>query len=380
MMNSCSIATTPRSDWLRILQRLATPVLEAAAQRELRVKIPDKQNAIAPLAATSRVLASIAPWLELEDLCGDEAALQQRFRVLSRAALQSVLDPTSPDYVAAEAGSTVLVQSCKLSQAVLYARRELWQALDASTQENFVAYLVAARAIQPYFNNWLLFAAMNEAALCALGKPYDTMRVDYALRQHEQWYLGDGVYSDGPQYHFDFYNSLVIHPLLVTVIRIVASQNEAWARLEAPMLRRAHRHAQSLERLISPEGTFPPIGRSLGYRCGVFHGLAHLALLRELPDDLPPSQVRAALSAVMQSTLEVPGTFDESGWLQLGFCGAQSSIAESYMTVSSSYLCGFVLLPLGLSAQDEFWSGPDLPWTSKRLWNGAEVKPDKAWS
>lgn len=60
-------------------------------------------------------------------------------------------------------------------------------------------------------------------------------------------------------------------------------------------MRRAQRHARSLERLISPEGTYPPIGRSLSFRCGIFHTLTHLALLGELPPDLPPSQVRVAL-------------------------------------------------------------------------------------
>lgn len=353
-------------------------MLEAAAQRRLRSVGLDGGNPLAPLAATSRVLASIAPWLELEGLDGAEAASQARFRELARAAFESVFDPASPDYVPVSSGPQTLVETAKYSQAVLYARRELWGNLGAGARENFVSYLLAARDIRPGFNNWLLFAAMNEAALCALGEPWDRMRVDYALRQHQQWYLGDGVYGDGPEYHFDFYNSLVIHPLMVTVIQNVMGQDGAWRELAEPVLKRAQRHAESLERLISPEGTFPPIGRSLGYRCGVLHNLAFLALLRELPEALPPAQVRAALTAVMRRSLEAPGTFDDHGWLQLGFCGAQPSIAEEYLTVSSSYLCGFVLLPLGLSPRDSFWTEPDLPWTSKRLWSGEEARRDKA--
>lgn len=340
--------------------------------------MPEAANPLAPLAATSRVLASIAPWLELEGLDGEEAALQQRFRVLARATLESIVDPASPDHVGVESGMQVLVETCKLSQSILYARRELWEELEAQAQENFVAYVISARAIQPFFNNWLLFAAMNEAVLCALGRSWDRMRVDYALRQHEQWYVGDGVYRDGPEYHFDYYNSLVIHPLLVTVIQSISQQPEAQPELEERILKRACRHAQSLERLISPEGTYPTIGRSLGYRCGVLHHLAFMALRHQLPDSLPPSQVRSALTAVMKSTLEAPGTFDESGWLQLGLCGTQPSVAEPYLTASTSYLCGFVLLPLGLHPDDEFWSGPELPWSNKRLWNGEEVERDKA--
>jgi hypothetical protein len=34
---------------------------------------------------------------------------------------------------------------------------------------------------------------------------------------------------------------------------------------------RAKRYAAVQERMIGPDGTFPPIGRSLAYRCGAFH-------------------------------------------------------------------------------------------------------------
>ena len=361
------------------MEKLAAPVLRVAAERRFRTDGPDRDNPIAPLAATSRALASIAPWLELQGLKGEEAALQSRLRVLARAALESVVDPASPDFVPAGFNAQTLVEAAKLSQSALYARRELWEFLGAPAQNNFIEYLTAARAVKPGFNNWLLFSATCEAALCALGAPWDKMRVDYALRQHEQWYRGDGIYSDGPDYHFDYYNSLAIHPLLVTVIQHVA-YDRSWAALQEPILSRARRHAQSLERLISPEGTFPPVGRSLGYRCGVFHHLAFCAQKQLLPEEMPPSQVRAALAAVMQRTMDAPGTFDEEGWLQLGFCGHQPSIAEPYLSVSSSYLCGFVLLPLGLGPQHEFWSGPPLPWTAKRAWNGEEVPRDQAQS
>ena len=72
--------------------------------------------------------------------------------------------------------------------------------------------------IVPGFNNWLLFSATVEAGLHALGAHWDRMRVDYALRQHEQWYKGDGAYGDGPDFHWDYYNSFVIQPMLLDVL------------------------------------------------------------------------------------------------------------------------------------------------------------------
>ena len=92
------------------------------------------------------------------------------------------------------------------------------------------------------------------------------MRVDYALRQHEQWYKGDGLYGDGPELHWDYYNSFVIHPMLLDVLDDVGDQSPAWQRMKEPVAARARRYASILERLIAPDGSFPPIGRSIAYR------------------------------------------------------------------------------------------------------------------
>ncbi len=60
----------------------------------------------------------------------------------------------------------------------------------------------------------------SRQALARLGARWDRMRVDYALRQHEQWYKGDGVYGDGPVFHWDYYNSFVIQPMLLDVLDV----------------------------------------------------------------------------------------------------------------------------------------------------------------
>ena len=138
----------------------------------------------------------------------------------------------------------------------------------------------------PGYNNWLLFSATVEAALATLGAPWDRMRVDYALRQHDQWYKGDGVYGDGPSFHWDYYNSFVIHPMLLDVLDTFRDEAPAWKDLAAREEQRARRYAAIQERLIAPDGTFPAIGRSLAYRFGAFQVLAQMALRHALPDEV----------------------------------------------------------------------------------------------
>ena len=142
--------------------------------------------------------------------------------------------------------------------------------------------------------------------------------------------------------------------------------------------RRARRYAAIQERLINPDATFPPTGRSLAYRFGAFHLLAEMALRQSLPEPIAPSQVRCALTAMMRRMLDAPGVFDSNGWLRIGFYGYQPSIAESYISTGSSYLCTAAFLPLGLPAADAFWSDSPRPWTSKSIWSGATVELDHA--
>ncbi|GAB4464199.1 MAG: DUF2264 domain-containing protein [Armatimonadaceae bacterium] len=373
-----------REYWIGMLERIAAPVLEAAASGRLKATMPMECHPAAAdreqythLEAFARTLVGVAPWLDLPADGSAEGALRRRYAKLAQTGLRNIVHPDSPDRLNFEAGQQPLVDMAFLAQAIHRAPQALWHEVDSNTRDRLITAFRTARTRKPPFNNWLLFAAMIEAVLCKLGYDWDPMRVDYALRQHEQWYLGDGVYGDGPGFHADYYNSFVIHPMLVDILAALGPTS-AWQEMSDPILRRARRYAALQERMISPGGTYPPVGRSLTYRFGVFHALAQMALLHQLPDGVSPASVRAALTAVLRRQMGATGTFNSDGWLCIGFCGAQPGMAEPYISTGSLYLCTGGLLPLGLPATDPFWSHPDEPWTSKRLWGGENTLPDKA--
>lgn len=219
---------------------------------------------------------------------------------------------------------------------------------------------------------------MVEAALLKFAKDYDVVRIDYAIKEHEAWYKGDGVYGDGPQFHFDYYNSYVIQPMLLDIVKTLNEETSGAKELTDIFVKRSQRYAVIQERLISPEGTFPPTGRSLAYRCGAFQLLAQMSLQKLLPKELPPAQVRCALTAVIKRTMDAAETFDRNGWLTIGLAGHQPGIGETYISTGSLYLCTVAFLPLGLPDSDEFWSGPSVEWTSKKVFSGKEIPIDKA--
>jgi hypothetical protein len=132
------------------------------------------------------------------------------------------------------------------------------------------------------------------------------------------------------------------------------------------------------ERLVAPDGSYPPLGRSIGYRCGAFQALAQMALRDQLPPPLEPAQVREALGAVIRRTMDPAGTFDADGWLRIGLAGHQPRLGEEYVSTGSLYIAANALLPLGLPASHPFWSAPPAPWTAQRLWSGADLPKDAA--
>ena len=362
--------------------RVVSPVLENLQKETLCTSLPvakgeqPDRKPFAPLEAVARSLAGIAPWLEARGLSSGEAAHQQRILTLTREGLAHAADPKSPDFLNFTDGSQPLVDSAFLALGLVRSRGAIWDHLDAKTQGNLVRCLRETRRITPPFNNWLLFAAMIEAFFCAIGEEWDAMRVDYAIRQHDEWYKGDGDYGDGPHHHWDYYNSFLIQPFLLEVLRICAPHSAEWERFQAPMIERARRYAAVQERMIAPDGTFPPLGRSLTYRFGVFHHLAMTALRDLLPADLPPAQVRCGLTAVLERLLAAPGTFDGNGWLTIGVAGCQPSLAEPYISTGSLYLFTTGLLPLGLSPDHPFWTGANVDWTAKKVWSGQDVLAD----
>ncbi|MPZ17494.1 MAG: DUF2264 domain-containing protein [Luteitalea sp.] len=375
-----------RQRWIELLTRLADPVLTNLAEGRLKERMPveaapetvDERRLFTHLEAVGRLLAGLAPWIELGDDGSEEGRLRGKYAELARRAIAVGTDPASPDALDFTNGGQALVDAAFLAHATLRAPRALNDGLDTATRERLVAALGAARVHLPGFNNWLLFSATLEAALCRMGADWDRMRVDYALRQHEQWYVGDGLYSDGPNFKWDYYNSYVIQPMLIDILASCGKESSQWLPFREPVLRRARRYAGVLERLIAADGSFPAIGRSIAYRCGAFQLLAQMALRRELPWPMPPAQARTALTAVIRRTLEAPGTFDDDGWLTIGLCGHQPEIGETYMSTGSLYLCATAFLPLGLPPSDEFWTAPPQPWTSQLAWSGQPVRGDHA--
>lgn len=375
-----------RKFWVDAMLKIASPVLESLSRGTLRRDLPIKHHPdsldradYTYLEALGRTLTGMAPWLAQPAEDADEEVLRLRYADLARKSIANAVNPSSPDCMNFENGYQPIVDAAFLAQALLRAPDELYWKLDGETRLHLLEKLRHTRTRKPWPNNWLLFSAIIEAFLYAAGESdWDPMRVDYALRQHMQWYVGDGAYGDGPSFHFDYYNSFVIQPMLVDVLAAVGDASDDWRAMKAPVQRRAAHLATILEHLIGCDGTYPVIGRSSCYRFGAFQLLAQTALNDALEPSLSPAQVRCALTAVLRRVLTAKDMFDARGWLNIGVYGNQPAMGEPYISTGSLYLCCAVFLPLGLPASAPFWRAPDEPWTAQKIWNGENVPCEHA--
>ena len=372
-----------RKHWIEAMTKIARPVLEALSQEKLKETLPQDLNpqrfTFAPLEAFGRTMCGIAPWLEAEGLSKEEKELQDEFRKLALIGLDKATDPKSKDFMVFDRDGQPLVDAAFLSHALIRAPKQLIDALDERVKENLIAALRSSRKIIPGPNNWIFFAAMVETALYRLGvDDYDKLRIVYATRTFVDWYKGDGLYGDGAAFHWDYYNSFVIQPMYVDIVKTFAPIMDEIAVLEPTVQKRATRYASILERLIGQDGTYPIIGRSICYRFGAFQLLSQASLEHFLEKDVKPQQVRCALTAVITRIMSSDTMFDENGWLRPGVFGYQPDLAEMYINRGSLYLCCSVFLALGLNEQDPFWSEEDADWTAKKIWNGENMMLDHA--
>src|SRR6185437_3314280 len=345
--NSNSAGAQERAYLVKTLVKIANPVLTALSKNELKKEMPvessgEHREKFTHLEAFGRLLSGIAPWLELGPDNTPEGKLRKKYIELARVGLHNATDSTGPDYMNFTCCGQPVVDAAFLAQGLLRAPHQLWDPLDKTTKDNIVAALKKSGEITHYQNNWVMFSATIEAALYKFTGSFDREETIAYVDQCLSYYKGDGTYGDGQSFHWDYYNSFVMQPMLIDVLKTINEEDSVHQNTNAELhsryelvLKRAQRYAEVQEMSISPAGTYPVIGRSSTYRFGAFQVLSQIALLQKLPADLKPQQVRAALYSVIRRQVEAPGTFDKNGWLQIGVYGHQPKMGEEYISTGS---------------------------------------------
>jgi len=391
---------TDREYWTELAWQMAQPVLENMAKGELQKNMQtefspsfdNRNRKVVYMETFGRLMAGIAPWLALDTAVvapqqtDTEEARRHQLRQWALAAYRNSVDPQSPDYLCWGVSGQNLVDAAYIAESFIRAYDALWMPLDDVTKQRYIAEFKKLRSIEPPYTNWFLFSSIIESFIAkAAGlREYDDFRVMMPIRKTEEWYVGDGWYADGPVFAFDYYSSYVFHAMyletLQNMIDAKANTRLEYRKYYDRALKRAQKAAIILERFISPEGTFPVIGRSTPYRLAALQPLALMAWYEKLPKDLSEGQVRAALTKVMHRMFDQQQNYNAGGFLTIGFCGSQPETADWYTNNGSLYMTSLCFMPLGLPATHHFWTCQPEPWTQVKAWGGMPFPKDHRWA
>lgn len=381
-----------RAYWVDILHKMAYPVLSNMSKGELQKNMlvevspnwDGRNKKVTYMETFGRLMAGIAPWLSLPDDDSAEGQKRKELRNMALASYKNAVDPDSPDCLLWKGEGQVLVDAAYIAESFLRGWDALWEPLDDTTKKRYVENFQQLRKIDPPYTNWLLFSSTIESLLAKAGAECDEYRVNSAIRKMEEWYVGDGWYSDGPSFAYDYYSSYVFHPMYLETLQTMKDAGKRtrihYSKYYDRALKRAQKFSIVLERQISPEGTFPVFGRSIPYRMATLQPLALMAWYEKLPAGLSNGQVRSALTSVMHRMYDDKENFNEAGFLTIGFAGRQPNIADWYTNNGSLYMTSLSLLPLGLPATHPFWTDAPQDWTNKKAWGGKPFPKDHHWA
>ena len=370
--------------WLSVLQKITFPVLDSLSSRSLKKKMPYESTnpdgkRFSYLQAFARVFNGISSWLELGPDSSEEGELREKYIRLTLQSIVNAINPNSPDFIfVIDESKQSLVDVALFAEGLLRSKNQIWLNLPIEVQAKIIEELKKTRAIAPYENHWLLYTAMIEAALLEFTGECDKERLTYGIHKYrDDYYIGDAIYADGESFESNYFNSVFIHPMLNDILSVMRKYGISDGEFLDVQLMRSSRLSAQLERIISPEGTYPLVGRAASYRCGVFHLLSQASLFEILPRNINPAQVRCALTKVLEKQFMGNQNFDSNGWLVIGVNGSQIDVSEDNINTGSLYLCCSVFLALGLDMNDDFWTSPSAEWTSQKAWNGSPVQRDQ---
>jgi hypothetical protein len=390
-----AVQKSDREYWCEQAYKMAQPVLEPMSKGELQKTMltefspsfDNRNRKVVYMETFGRLMAGIAPWLAMSDDDTAEGQQRRQLREWALSAYKHAVDPQSPDYLCWGVAGQNLVDAAYIAESFVRAYDALWVPLDDVTKQRYIKEFQNLRRIDPPYTNWLLFSSVIESFIAKANnrQGWDEYRVNSACRKTEEWYVGDGWYADGQgTFAFDYYSSYVFHAMYLETL-----QNMVDAKVNSRLdyqkyydraLKRAQKFSIILERFISPEGTFPVVGRSTPYRLAALQPLALLAWYGKLPAELSNGQVRAALTQVMHRMFDHQQNYNEAGYLTIGFCGHQPETADWYTNNGSLYMTSLCFMPLGLSADHPFWSSQAEPWTQVKAWGGQPFPKDHRWA
>lgn len=345
-MRPTSLKEELREDLLRMLAPLEAHFSEGKARLWLGAQAAGYGVRIAGMEGAMRLLWGLTPYWA----GGGTGA--ERWKETFLQAVKNGTDPDSPEYWGTVGQrDQKIVEMAPLACNLLLTPEVLWEKLDAREKENLSQWLYQANGAEVPDNNWHFFVVLVNVALKKLGRPYSEERIRQGIQRYEDFYLGNGWYSDGQRPQKDYYVSFGIHFYCLLYAHFMEKEDpERCERYRE----RAALFAETFLYWFDDRGRGIPYGRSMTYR---FAQVAFLAAAVTVLRETCPyrAQMKRLLRLHMEHWMAQP-VFDNGGVLTVGYQYPNLLMSEGYNSPGSPYWAFKSFFCLALPDGDPFWS------------------------
>jgi hypothetical protein len=298
---------------------------------------------------------------------------------LYRIGLTNGSNPQHPEYWGkAENYDQLIVEMAPIGLALAIASQQFWEPLDQTAQQNLVKWLQQINQAKVADNNWLFFRVLVNLGLEHVGIEPEKKAVTRNLDRIEDFYIGDGWYSDGLKMQRDYYIAFAFHYYGLIYAKLAKHYDPERSKR---FCERAAQFAQDFVYWFATDGSALPFGRSLSYRFaqGSFWGA--LAFADVEVEGLPWGVIKGLVLRHLRWWMHQP-IFNNDGTLSIGYAYPNLNIADQYISPGSPYWALKIFLPLALPSSHPFWQAeeallPNLPPVQSQSHAGMILCSDK---
>ncbi|WP_159052009.1 DUF2264 domain-containing protein, partial [Streptomyces niveiscabiei] len=253
-----------------------------------------------------------------------------------------------------------MVEAASVAVALHETREWLWDLLPDAVRQRAVAWFRGFVGAVVNDSNWRLFQVIVEEFLASVGALDDRGEIDAGLARLDDWYRGEGWYTDGDGQKFDYYNAWALHLYPVLWARIAGARADP--AVVARHRGRLREFLETFQYFFGGDGAPVHQGRSLTYRYAVVAPLWAGVLADATP--LPPGRTRQLASGALRhfSERQVP---DAEGLLRLGWYREFLPVTQPYSGPASPYWAAKAFLGLLLPPDHPVWTAPEEPLEDK---------------
>lgn len=343
-----------KEDYLRLLEQLIEPLRDRYTPLCAGLDIGntgawyDRRTIL--MEGFSRVLWGLVPMWK------GGGTILDGFDMLYRQGLCAGTDPESVEYWRGfHDRDQYFVEMAAISFGLLLTPDRLWNPLSDTEKDRLSSWLENINTYELCDSNWQLFGVLTNIALKKLGRNYSAEKLAQSLEKVEQYYSGNGWYTDGPEGKTDYYISFAIHfDCLLYAVFMEQEDPERCILYK----QRAVLFAQEFIYWFSEDGSALPYGRSLTYRfaqCAFWSACLFAGI-----EPFPLGVMKGIIARHFADWFACPIT-DNSGVLTIGYKYPNLHMAEAYNAPGSPYWALKSFIFLALPDDHPFWSAPLLP-------------------